>query len=576
MTLHANVASPVLSNTTASTLAARLFLAGGGALLLIAVTLAWNGVSLKEAALEQAGLAAARSALANAGNARAFYAREIVPKAKAKGISIHHEYKGNPEAIPLPASLMAALAEADQSGNKLRLYSRQPFAFRTGEATRLDGFEQEALAWLEKTPKEEFHRIEQHDGKPVMRLAKADVMVNETCTNCHNSHPDSPKRDWKVGDVRGAVTVSIPLDTMETQIAERFANTAGILALVAALAAGGFLWIARGIQRSLSAFVEATEYITTHDDFTRALPEMGTRETIRAGQSFNRLLGNFRQIIADTQSSSENISHAAHALASAGQQMAQSSAIQSESSSSVAAAVEETSVSISETAVYAQSANEVVNRARAGAERALAVMADTVSNVNGIAMLVRNSGASVELLDVNSKKIGGIVHVIREIAEQTNLLALNAAIEAARAGEQGRGFAVVADEVRKLAERTTKATGEIAGLIGDIQAQIGGAVSGMQQANEQTAKSLALVGDTEFALRGVGKDSDAAAQNVRGIADAVREQDAAVQQVASNMERIAQMTEENSMAAAASNETAAQLDALARHLSVSVARYRVA
>ncbi len=351
-------------------------------------------------------------------------------------------------------------------------------------------------------------------------------------------------------------------------------NLALALAAIAAALVVSF-WVARGVKRPLAAVVEAVEHAVAHDDFTRGAPEEGTQETARAGQALNRLMQKFRDIIADAKHSSEGIADAARALATASEQVTKSSAAQAEASSSVAAAVEQASVSVSETAANARSANEVVVRARAGVERALAAMNETVANVNVIAGLIRASGSSVEQLDLSSQKIGGIVQVIKEIADQTNLLALNAAIEAARAGEQGRGFAVVADEVRKLAERTSKATEEIAGLIRDIQGQVGGTVSGMQQANEQTASSLQLVGGTEAALHGVGADSGEVAQNVLSIADAIREQDAAVHQVAANIERIAQMTEENSAAAAGAAETAQQLDALAGRLRGAVARYRV-
>ena len=568
-------ASSSMSSTPAAPLAAKLLLSAGGIMALIVAMLAWNGFALKDAALEQAGLAAASSALKAAEEARIFYAREIVPKASAKGVHIQHDYKGKNDAIPVPATLIRALADSDKSGNGLRLYSRQPFAFRKGDETRLDPFEAEALAWLEKNPGGTFHRIERRDGAPVMRLAKADVMVSETCTTCHNSHPDSPKRDWKVGDVRGALAVSIPIGAMESQIVGRFGTAALLLAACVAIGAALFYWVARGVRRPLESVVAAAEFAAQNDDFSREVPVGGTRETARAGQALNDLLRKFRAIIADAKQSSERIADASRALATASDQVTRSSAAQAESSSSVAAAVEQASVSVGETAANARNANEIVNKARAGVESALAEMAATVGRVNGIAELIRTSGESVGLLEQSSNKIGGIVQVIKEIADQTNLLALNAAIEAARAGEQGRGFAVVADEVRGLAERTAKATQEIATLIGDIQSQIGVTVKGMQQANEQTADSLSLVHSTEAALQGIGRDSGAVSSNVQSIADAIREQDAAIQQVAGNIERIAQMTEENSAAAAASSETASRLDDLAGQLRGSVTRYRV-
>ena len=204
---------------SAHSLANRLFLAVACVALLIVVALAWHGLALKDSALEHSGLAAARAALGSAANTRVFYAGEIVPKAIARGLGIHHDFKGSEDAIPVPASLIGALAETDKSGNGLRLYSKRPFAFRKAAETRLDAFEEEALAWLEKNPGGEFYRLERHTGQPAMRLATADIMTSDTCVNCHNSHPDSPRHDWKLGDVRGALAVSIPLGAIEAQIA---------------------------------------------------------------------------------------------------------------------------------------------------------------------------------------------------------------------------------------------------------------------------------------------------------------------------------------------------------------------
>jgi len=348
-----------------------------------------------------------------------------------------------------------------------------------------------------------------------------------------------------------------------------------LAALAIAIAVAVSVWVARGVNRPLKDVVDAIEYVVTKDDFTRSIPEEGTEETARVGQAVNRLMEKFRSIISHVTRSSEGVADASNMLAASSRQVNLSSTAQADSASSVASSVEELSVSISETAGNAQIASEIVSKSRAGTAQVLATMADTVRNVNGIAELIRESDANVGRLDDRSKKIGGIIQVIKEVADQTNLLALNAAIEAARAGEQGRGFAVVADEVRKLAERTSKATEEIASLIGDIQNHIGETVTGMRQANTQVAESLVLVGKTETALHRIGDDSSEVASNVQSIADAVREQDSAIHQVVANIEKIAQMSEENSAATASSSDTATQLDRLAVALKESVANFRV-
>jgi methyl-accepting chemotaxis protein len=345
--------------------------------------------------------------------------------------------------------------------------------------------------------------------------------------------------------------------------------------LVIAITVVVSIWVARSVNRSLNAVVGAAEYAIAHDDFTRGIPEEGVQETVRVGQAINHLMEKFRTIISHATQSSERIADASGVLATSSGQVNRSSAAQSDAASSVVATVEEMSASISETARNAQASADVVEKSNANTVQALVMMEGTVRNVNSIAALIRESDASVAQLDERSKQIGGIIQVIKEVADQTNLLALNAAIEAARAGEQGRGFAVVADEVRKLAERTSKATQEIAALIGDIQSHIGGTVKGMQRASAQVTESFELVGKTETALHRIGDDSRVVAANVRGIADAIREQDAAIHQVAANIEKIAQMAEKNSTATASSSDTAVQLDRLSGELKGLVARFKV-
>lgn len=551
------------------TLGGRLLLGAAAVTLLLVTALVWNGFVLKESALEEAGLSAARSALAAAANARQFYAKEIVPKFQSNGMAVSHDFSGRADRIPVPATLIRALAESDMSGNGLRLFSHQPFAFRKGEEVRLDAFEVAALDWLEKNPQGEFHRIEQRAGGPVMRLARADVMVNETCTNCHNSHPDSPKRDWKVGDVRGVMAVTIPIGDIERQIAGSFLNVAGVLLICIVAGAAIFAMIVRSLRRPLNAVVAAAEYAAVNDDFTRDAPLAGTQETVQAGQALNRLMQKFRDIIADAKRSSDAIADASRALSEASEQVTKGSAAQAEASASVAAAVEEASVSVSETATHARSANGVVGAARAGVDRALTAMAETVTNVNAIAGLIRASGNSVEALDRSSQKIGGIVQVIKEIADQTNLLALNAAIEAARAGEQGRGFAVVADEVRTLASRTQESTREIEGIIDQLQSRSKEAVVVMDASRSSVNQCVSQAAQAGGALDTITTRVGVIDQMNAQIASAAEEQSSVAEEINRNIVNISRVTDESAEAA---KQTTVASDRLAQ-VATELAKY---
>ena len=346
-----------------------------------------------------------------------------------------------------------------------------------------------------------------------------------------------------------------------------------LLAIVLSL--GISLRVAKSISVPLSEMVRFTEKSISEHDFTGKAPEHGAAEVARTGKALNLLIGNFREIILKTKQSSDRITSAAHSLALASKDVKENSIAQSSAAESVAAAVEQSSVSISETSSNAQAAAELVVQSRSDSKNAGVIMRDTVTRMAGVAKLIKDSGDSVHRLDESSQKIGNIVKVIKEIADQTNLLALNAAIEAARAGEQGRGFAVVADEVRKLADRTGNATEEIASLIKAIQDEIGTTVVSMQQANQHASSSLELVNQSAEALHKIDDDDQEVSSDVQSISDALAEQDSAIRQIAINIEQIAQMTESNNNAASANNETAAELDRLASQLRDSVMSFKV-
>jgi len=244
---------------------------------------------------------------------------------------------------------------------------------------------------------------------------------------------------------------------------------------------------------------------------------------------------------------------------------------QTRSAAAMSASVEQLSVSI---ASVSDNSRDVVRDADSAGRLAgdgEAVIAATLDTIEQVGRQVRQSQQQADLLGSKSQQISGVVAVIRDVAEQTNLLALNAAIEAARAGEAGRGFAVVADEVRKLSERTAQSTRQIsdiiAEMVGSSQQVVSGihtTVAGMEQGLQQTRQ----VRDTVVATSGdVGRIN----QSIQAVAVALAQQQAASGSIAGNVEQVAQMTEETSTAATQSAVSAGQLEEMAGELKAAIA-----
>jgi methyl-accepting chemotaxis protein len=217
----------------------------------------------------------------------------------------------------------------------------------------------------------------------------------------------------------------------------------------------------------------------------------------------------------------------------------------------------------------------MANQAEALAKDGGRVIHQVVSDMDGIARSAQQSALVIRTLDKESEAIYSIIQVIKGIADQTNLLALNAAIEAARAGEQGRGFAVVADEVRSLAGRTSASTQEIASMVGRIQQNTREAVTSMEEGVTQVDKGMAVTAEVERAIREILQATLSTTELVNDISRTISEQSLASNEIAHQVEMIAGMSERNSQVIGKTASTTDELSALAGKLSQSVDRFRL-
>ncbi|MGB7596959.1 MAG: methyl-accepting chemotaxis protein [Gallionella sp.] len=289
----------------------------------------------------------------------------------------------------------------------------------------------------------------------------------------------------------------------------------------------------------------------------------------------NSVAMEFRGFVAGLTKSADSVASAATALAVNTEKVADSSRQQSEAAGTMAAAVEQVTVSIAQVADHA-SATEKISRETFGlSEGGEKVVQEAAGKIARVAAAVDVLSKVIASLGEHSAEIGGIVQVIKKIADQTNLLALNAAIEAARAGEQGRGFAVVADEVRKLAENTMNATEQIAGMIDNIKEQISAAGANMNESQTQVRLGVELAEQARDSLGKISKETNHTLGMVREISAATKEQSVASSEIARNVENVAQMTDVNTSVIVQLAGSATQLEQMSSNLQNMANRFRL-
>ncbi|MCG9097509.1 methyl-accepting chemotaxis protein [Laribacter hongkongensis] len=370
--------------------------------------------------------------------------------------------------------------------------------------------------------------------------------------------------------------------TLQAKVAQRVEETRTHLLIGTGIALGLLVVLAvlltmtlRSILSPIRRLQQLMDRMSDTFDLSARANIRGTHEVARMARSFDRLVDAFEQAVGDVENNARFLSGAAGQLAQISQQASQASSAQTESSCQIAAATEEMSTGIACVVDNAKASESNAQAAREMAERGVSSMAHTAEEIRRTADQVKDTAVLIDTLHERSQAISQIIVAIRDIADQTNLLALNAAIEAARAGEQGRGFAVVADEVRKLAERTSSATLEITSLIGAIRSDTDRVAAGMGDASRQMHQGLELLGESSAALARIRETAEETLAKNSEISMAMQEQSHTSNDVAGNIQRIAEQNEQTSRLVAESAEIAGSLSQTASQLEALVGRFRI-
>lgn len=402
------------------------------------------------------------------------------------------------------------------------------------------------------------------------RVDEAQVLRKTDWVKIANHFRDQTDQLVKISN-DGVATASTAIDATI-----RKAVYGGIVALLVStlLAVMTALYVAFKITSRLNQVVDVASLIANGD--LREVKIASSRDEIgQLAESIRRMQESLRATLTEVRKSADNVLQASHALADSSRQMQGSTELQSESASAIASNIEELTVSINHVTDVTHEVTLLAVGSDAKARHGHEITEQLIERIGRVSEVVGSTARQIQTLESESVRISEIVETIRGIAEQTNLLALNAAIEAARAGEQGRGFAVVADEVRSLSERTAKSTQEISDMVHAIQSMIASVVTQVQDGVLLTNEGVSKAGEVGRAIEDMHEVTQQVARIAQEVDVALREQSSASTDVAQKVEQISIHAEETSFGSQGVSDSAQHLDGVAREMQGYVARFQI-
>ncbi|MFM5802967.1 methyl-accepting chemotaxis protein [Aeromonas veronii] len=441
--------------------------------------------------------------------------------------------------------------------------------FTEGELAKLNEAKNNSDA-LVNTEVAAFKLVQQTDGDPVANQQKAIAMMHDKAYHQNKGRIMSPIDDFYV------MMEQRNHEAVESAIANT--DMLRYLFIALGLVLMFFLWRTyRSLLDLVGTSVEQLKtdlHMMAEGDFSRPIKvPAGSKESLIG------LLGGMQTtlkgIIAKVSHSTEELSHSADSIAQIAEQTAQFATDQQTSTQTMAAAIEELVVSISHLSDNATHADELSKVSANTLEEGSGVIKETLGSIENISTTVGDAASTISELNGHTQQISEIIGVIRGIADQTNLLALNAAIEAARAGEQGRGFAVVADEVRNLASRSAASTQQITGMISKIQSGADASIRSMENTVNNVSRGVTLANQTGEAIASIQSHASNLTGLMGEISHTLREQSTAANEVVSTVGNITSLSEQSGDAARHVSQEAAKLKQLSRVLRQEMGHFKL-